>query len=89
MMELLKCSRLLLKKILKKSESFKIYFMPTEIFHSRHTPRSMTSYTFDAYNLLAFKIYYKLFSTSVEASICLKLFFLMFGNSFNLINNFW
>ena len=72
------------KKILNKSENIKIYLMSTKIFHSRHTPRSMTSNTFDEYNLLAFKIYYELFSTRVEASTCLRLiFFLISRNSFN------
>ena len=60
-------------KNIKKLENFKIYLMPTEIFHSRHTPRSKTLNTFDVYYLLAFKIYYDLFSTSVGAS--LKFFF--------------
>ena len=59
--------------------------MPIEIFPSCHKPRSMTLNTFDEYNLIAFKIYYKLFSISVEASVCLTLFFfLSFRNSFNL-----
>ena len=75
MIALLKCSRLLLEKL----ENFKIYLMPTEIFHSRHRPLSMTLNTFDVYNLLAFKIYYELFSTSVEASIyVLRSFFFNF-----------
>ena len=64
--------------------------MPIEILHSRHTPLSMTLITSDVYNLLAFKIHYKLFSTSVEASVhVLSTFFLIFGNSFNIMNNFW
>ena len=49
--------------------------MPIEIFPSRHKPRSMTLNAFDEYNLIAFKIYYKLFSIGVEASVCLTLFF--------------
>ena len=31
-----------IKKIFQKAESVKIYKIPTEIFHSHHTPRSMT-----------------------------------------------
>ena len=57
---------------------FENLFNAIEIFHSRHKPRSMTLNTFDEYNLIAFKIYYKLFSISVEASICLTLFFFKF-----------
>ena len=54
--------------------------MPTENVHSRQKPRSMTLNTFDVYYLLAFKVYYELFSINVEAS--LKLFFLKFRKFF-------
>ena len=62
------------KKISNTSENFKTHLMPTKIFYSRGTPRLVTFNTFNVCNLLAFKIYYELFSTSVEA--VLRCFFL-------------